>query len=71
MPDAFIITAEYDPLRDEGMDYARKLRHANVEVTEKLYPKVIHGFFQFGGVLEEGKAVIASIAKYIRYKLND
>ncbi|WP_142687692.1 alpha/beta hydrolase [Chitinophaga polysaccharea] len=69
MPDTFIITAEYDPLRDEGMAYAEKLRHANVQVTEKLYPKMIHGFVQMGGVIDQGKEAITAIAAYTRYKL--
>ncbi|WP_343670878.1 alpha/beta hydrolase [Chitinophaga sp.] len=69
MPDAFIIIAEYDPLRDEGIAYAKKLREAHVQVTEKVYPKMIHGFFQMGGVIPEGRQVIADVAGYIRYKL--
>lgn len=68
MPDTFIITAEYDPLRDEAMDYAKKLRHAYVQVTEKLYPKMPHGFFQMGGVIDQGREAIETVAKYIRYK---
>jgi acetyl esterase len=40
-----------------------------VQVTEKLYPKMIHGFFQMGGVIDQGKEVIATVADYIRYKL--
>jgi acetyl esterase len=69
MPDTFIITAEYDPLRDEAFAYANKLKSANVQVTEKLYPKMIHGFFQMGGVIEQGKEAIAAVANFIRYKL--
>ncbi|MBO9204817.1 MULTISPECIES: alpha/beta hydrolase [Niastella] len=69
MPDAFIITAEYDPLVDEAAAYAKKLRSANVEVTEKVYPKMIHGFFQMGGIIDQGKEAIATVAGYIRYKL--
>jgi acetyl esterase len=69
MPDTFIITAEYDPVRDEAMVYAKKLRHANVEVTEILYPKMIHGFVQMGGVIDQGREAIATIAEYVRYKL--
>lgn len=69
MPEAFIISAEYDPLVDEAAEYAKKLRCANVRVTEKVYPKMIHGFFQFGGVIDEGREAIAAIAEYISYKL--
>ncbi|MGN7821083.1 alpha/beta hydrolase [Chitinophaga sp. 22536] len=69
MPDAYLIIAEYDPLRDEIMNYAQKLRQANVEVTEKLYPKMIHGFFQMGGVIDQGKTSIAAVAQYIQWKL--
>jgi len=69
MPDTFIIMAEYDPVRDEAMDYAKKLRHAYVQVTEKLYPKMPHGFFQFGGVIDQGREAIATVARYLRYKL--
>jgi acetyl esterase len=69
MPEAFIITAGCDPLRDEIMAYATKLRDANVPVTEKLYHNMIHGFFQFGGVIEQGREAIATVAAYIRYKL--
>ncbi len=69
MPDTFIITAEYDPVRDEGMAYATRLRQANVQVTEKLYPKMIHGFVQMGGVIDQGREAINAIAAYIRYKL--
>jgi acetyl esterase len=68
MPDAFILTAEYDPLCDETAAYAKKLREAGVHVTEKLYPKMIHGFFQFGGVIDQGRAAIADVAEYIRNK---
>lgn len=69
MPDTFVITAEYDPLVDEGIAYAKKLRQAHVEVREKVYPKMIHGFFQMAGVIDEGRVVMEDIAKYIRHKL--
>lgn len=68
MPDTFILTGEYDPLIDEIAAYAEKLRRANVRVTEKVYPKMIHGFFQFGGVIDEGREAIADIARYIKSK---
>jgi acetyl esterase len=69
MPDAFILTAEYDPLLDEAGAYATKLRRAHVQVTEKVYRKMVHGFFQMGGVIDQGRMAIADVARYIRYKL--
>jgi acetyl esterase len=69
MPDAFIITAEYDPLRDEAINYAEKLRQAHIEVTEKLYPRMVHGFFQMGGVIDEGKEAITRVAAYLKNKI--
>src|SRR5918994_6190642 len=55
---ALVITAEYDPLRDEGEAYAAKLRAAGVEATASRYDGVIHGFFSMGDLIPEGKAAI-------------
>jgi len=45
LPSATILTAEYDPLRDEGRAYARRLEEAGVATTHTDYPGVFHGFF--------------------------
>lgn len=70
MPDTLLITAEYDPLRDEAIQYAEKLRQAHITVTETRYPKMIHGFFQMGGVIDEGKRAIQEVASYLKYKFS-
>ena len=58
LPPALILTAEYDPLRDEGADYARKLDAAGVPVRHIEYAGMTHLFFQLSPILEEGKAAL-------------
>ena len=45
LPSATLLTAEYDPLRDEGRAYAERLQEAGVQTTYTDYPGVFHGFF--------------------------
>lgn len=61
LPAACIITAEYDPLRDEGEAYAARLSEAGVEVCTKRYDGIIHGFFRMQGLLEEARSVLSLV----------
>jgi len=66
LPPAMVVTAELDPLRDEGEAYAEKLRQAGVPVKLKRYDGLIHGFFSMTGVFEQAKQAVADAAAEIR-----
>jgi acetyl esterase len=55
---ALIITADHDPLHDEGDEYANKLKAAGVMVDHTCWPGMIHGVVSMAGVIDAGKAII-------------
>jgi len=59
LPPALVITAEFDPLCDEGETYGEKLRAAGVPVTISRYDGTIHGFVSMSEMLDKGKAGVA------------
>ena len=66
LPPAFIVTAGYDPLVDEGRAYAERLRAAGVEVEYREYPDMVHGFVLFGGVVDCANAAVAECGERLR-----
>jgi acetyl esterase len=64
-PPAFVMTAEYDSLRDEGEAYARKTGAKLVR-----YPGTIHGFFTMGGILAVARRAMADAAGFLRANLS-
>jgi len=69
LPPALIVTAEYDPLCDDGEQYGERLREAGVPVKVSRYDGMIHGFYFMAGVLGQAKDVHAEIAAEVRAAL--
>ena len=66
LPAAFVLTAGFDPLLDEGRQYAELLARAGVEVAYRDYPDMIHGFIVMGGVLDTANAAVAECSSQLR-----
>ncbi|MDK2795134.1 MAG: acetyl esterase [Archaeoglobaceae archaeon] len=65
LPPAFIATAEYDPLRDEGELYGALMRKNGSEAIVVRYNGMIHAFLNFYPVLSAGKELISQISARI------
>ncbi|MDT8910829.1 alpha/beta hydrolase [Amycolatopsis sp. PS_44_ISF1] len=69
LPPAFIVTAGFDPLRDEGEAYAEKLRAAGVQVGLSRQADLIHGFLNFTGVGSRFREAVAEMTGALRLGL--
>ena len=66
LPPAYVLTAGADPLRDEGDEYARRLKEAGVAVTYRHFPGQFHGFFTMGKLLPQANIAASDIASWLK-----
>lgn len=66
LPPALVIVSGYDPLRDEGIAYAKRMEEAGVTVKLSVYPDMVHGFMSYLGILKQAKTAIEEIADWMK-----
>jgi acetyl esterase len=69
LPPALVVGAEYDPLRDEGVAYAERLREAGVEARASCYEGMVHGFFRWRGGVDAAHEAMEEVAEALREAL--
>lgn len=71
LPPACVLVAGYDPLHDEGVDYARKLMAAGVPTVLSEYSGMIHGFISMSAAFDAGRQAVAQVAAAVRGAMAD
>ena len=66
LPPAYVLTAGADPLRDEGIEYAVRLKQAGVSVTTRHFPGQFHGFFTMGKLLNQANIAASEIGVWLK-----
>jgi acetyl esterase len=66
LPPAYVLTAGADPLRDEGAEYAARLKEAGVPMTYRHFPGQFHGFFTMGKLLQQANVAVSEIAGWLK-----
>jgi acetyl esterase len=69
LPPALVLTAGYDPLRDEGLQYAHALSEAGNRATHISFERQIHGFILMGRVIDEANVAVAICAAELKREL--
>ena len=66
LPPSLIIVAGYNPLRDEGVEYAEALIHAGNRVRLSNYEGMVHGFYLMGGMVDASRQAVSESAVLLR-----
>jgi len=66
LPPAYLLTAGFDPLVDEGKEYAERLAKEGNEVAYREYSDMVHGFITFGGVVDTANEAVAECCAKLR-----
>lgn len=66
LPPALVITAEFDPLRDEGEEYAERLASSGVDARKKRYSGMVHSFFNYSGEVDQSKVALDETVSELR-----
>jgi acetyl esterase len=69
LPPTLIITAEFDPLRDEAEAYAQRLAAADVPVDVHRFDRMLHGFLGMDALVPEADAAMALLGDFLRTRL--
>lgn len=69
LPPAFVLTAGFDPLRDEGLQYAHKLSAAGSRATLVNFERQVHGFILMGRVIDEANVAVQLCAAQLKQAL--
>ncbi len=70
LADAFILTAGYDPLRDEGLQYSQRLSEAGNRASHVCFERQIHGFITMGRAIDEANAAVTLCAAMLAQALH-
>jgi len=73
LPPALVIVGEYDPLRDEGIAYAKRLREAGNQVQLTLYNGMIHAFFSLSRIIDKAEQAMSEVSNALKqaFSVND
>ncbi len=70
LPGALVLVSGFDPLRDDGIQYAAKLEIAGVKTTVLNYESMIHGFLSYLGILDQAETAIAEICEWMKQRFD-